>query len=162
MGVSPINTFDAFNLKAGTEYKFRVTPRNRYGWGESVVTTDTVAVGRKVELPEFTRILPGQLKALQGSSIRLECQVTVVQIFSCMYLSRYFARHSPLYVLRSTTKELLAIYSALSSLERKVLVLRLLFFYNKYILQYWENMYLLQTCATFYRTHKRKTHFPLR
>ena len=76
MGVSPTNTFDAFNLKAGTQYKFRVTPRNRYGWGESVTTTAAVIVGCKVELPEFTRILPGQLKALQGSSISLECEVT--------------------------------------------------------------------------------------
>jgi hypothetical protein len=89
MGVSPNNTFDAFNLKAGTQYKFRVTPRNRYGWGECVVTTEPVAVGHKVELPEFTRILPGQLKALQGSSIRLECQVTLVQVFPCMYLSLF-------------------------------------------------------------------------
>lgn len=76
MGISPTNTFDAFNLKAGTEYKFRVTPRNRYGWGESVTTTSAFVVGLKVELPEFTRILPGQLKALQGSSISLECEVT--------------------------------------------------------------------------------------
>ncbi|KAJ9593668.1 hypothetical protein L9F63_014779, partial [Diploptera punctata] len=75
MGVSPINTFDAFNLKSGMEYKFRVTPRNRYGWGESVTTSSPISVGRKVELPEFTRILPGQLKALQGTSICLECQV---------------------------------------------------------------------------------------
>jgi myosin-light-chain kinase len=78
MGVSPINTFDAFNLKSGAEYKFRVTPRNRYGWGESVTTTAPVVVGRKVELPEFTKILPGQLKALQGSDVHLECQVTMV------------------------------------------------------------------------------------
>jgi hypothetical protein len=76
MGVCPTNTFDAFNLKAGTQYKFRVTPRNRYGWGESVTTTAAIGVGCKVELPEFTRILPGQLKALQGSSISLECEVT--------------------------------------------------------------------------------------
>jgi hypothetical protein len=76
MGVSPTNTFDAFNLKAGTQYKFRVTPRNRYGWGESVTTTAAIGVGCKVELPEFTRILPGQLKALRGSSISLECEVT--------------------------------------------------------------------------------------
>jgi len=76
MGVCPTNTFDAFNLKAGTQYKFRVTPRNRYGWGESVTTTAAIVVGGKVELPEFTRILPGQLKALQGSSISLECEVT--------------------------------------------------------------------------------------
>jgi hypothetical protein len=76
MGVSPTSTFDAFNLKPGTQYKFRVTPRNRYGWGESVTTTAAIVVGCKVELPEFTRILTGQLKALQGSSISLECEVT--------------------------------------------------------------------------------------
>ncbi|XP_066996546.2 titin homolog isoform X2 [Anabrus simplex] len=75
LGVSPINSFDAFNLKPGCEYQFRVTPRNRYGWGESVTTSNPVLVGKPVELPEFVRILPGQLKALRGSSIRLECQV---------------------------------------------------------------------------------------
>nr|CAD7199638.1 unnamed protein product [Timema douglasi] len=75
LGVSPINSFDAFNLKSGAEYKFRVTPRNRYGWGESVSTTSPVVVGRSNELPEFIRILPGQLKALHGANIRLDCQV---------------------------------------------------------------------------------------
>nr|CAD7399302.1 unnamed protein product [Timema cristinae] len=75
LGVSPINSFDAFNLKPGAEYKFRVTPRNRYGWGESVSSTSPVVVGRSNELPEFIRILPGQLKALHGANIRLDCQV---------------------------------------------------------------------------------------
>jgi hypothetical protein len=89
MGVCPTNTFDAFNLKAGTQYKFRVTPRNRYGWGESVTTTTAIAVGCKVELPEFTRILPGQLKALKGSSISLECEVTGSASRCCLRSTDY-------------------------------------------------------------------------
>ncbi|XP_047115600.1 myosin light chain kinase, smooth muscle-like [Schistocerca piceifrons] len=75
LGVSPINSYDAFNLKPGAEYRFRVTPRNRYGWGESVATSAPITVGRPRELPEFVAILPGQLKALAGSDITLECQV---------------------------------------------------------------------------------------
>ncbi|XP_059475294.1 titin homolog [Neocloeon triangulifer] len=75
LGVTPINSFDAFNLKAGSEYKFRVTPRNRYGWGEPVVSHGSFVVGKKVDMPEFTHILPGQQKVLIGSDVRLECQV---------------------------------------------------------------------------------------
>lgn len=75
LGVSPINSFDAFNLKTGSEYQFRITPRNRYGWGESVQSTP-VTVGESFELPEFTSILPGQLKALAASNITLECKVS--------------------------------------------------------------------------------------
>lgn len=71
-----INAFDAFNLKPGGEYKFQVTPRNRYGWGESVTTTNSVKVSETVDLPEFTRILPGQLKVLEGATVKLECEVT--------------------------------------------------------------------------------------
>lgn len=74
LGVSPINSFDAFNLKPDGEYQFRVTPRNRYGWGESVQSS-TVTIGRVPELPEFVKILPGQLKALLDSDIYLECEV---------------------------------------------------------------------------------------
>ncbi|KAF4519135.1 hypothetical protein B566_EDAN007408 [Ephemera danica] len=75
LGITPINSFDAFSLKAGGEYKFRVTPRNRYGWGESVTTSETFTVGRRVELPEFVRILPGQQKVLNATDVRLECEV---------------------------------------------------------------------------------------
>lgn len=77
LGITPVNTFDAFKLKKGKEYKFRITPRNRYGWGEPLITSRPVTVGFKGgNMPEFTKILPGQLKALYGSSIRLECHVT--------------------------------------------------------------------------------------
>lgn len=73
LGVSPINCFDVFNLKPGEKYHFRVTPRNRYGWGHSVQTTNAVTVGAFATLPEFTKILPGQLKVLLGKDFSLEC-----------------------------------------------------------------------------------------
>lgn len=76
--MTPINAFDAFNLKPGGEYKFQVTPRNRYGWGESVTMTNSVKVSETVDLPEFTKILPGQLKVLEGSAVKLECEASVL------------------------------------------------------------------------------------
>ncbi|KAK9886795.1 hypothetical protein WA026_018448 [Henosepilachna vigintioctopunctata] len=76
LGVSPINSYDAFNLKPGGQYQFRITPRNRYGWGE-MVQSDIITVGDATGLPEFTNILPGQLKALLGSRVSLECELRV-------------------------------------------------------------------------------------
>ncbi|XP_032676016.1 uncharacterized protein LOC116846386 isoform X2 [Odontomachus brunneus] len=75
LGITPINTFDAFNLRPGGEYKFRVTPRNRYGWGEPVTMTNSAYVSESTDLPEFTKILPGQLKALEGTLVKLECEI---------------------------------------------------------------------------------------
>lgn len=73
IGTSPTASFDVFNLKQGCEYHFRVTPRNRYGYGPSTQTTYPVMFGDVVKLPEFTKILPGQLKALIDNDIVLEC-----------------------------------------------------------------------------------------
>lgn len=73
MGITPINCFDVFNLKAGAQYHFRVTPRNRYGWGHSVQTSNPITVGAFATLPEFTKILPGQLKVLLGQDFSFEC-----------------------------------------------------------------------------------------
>jgi Immunoglobulin I-set domain len=73
IGQSPIANFDVFNLKHGCEYHFRVTPRNRYGYGPSTQTTYPIMFGDVVKLPEFTKILPGQLKALIDNDITLEC-----------------------------------------------------------------------------------------
>lgn len=75
LGVSPINCFDVFNLKASSQYHFRVTPRNRYGWGHSVQTSSPITVGGVECLPEFTKILRGQLKVLLGRDFTLECMV---------------------------------------------------------------------------------------
>ncbi|XP_045509821.1 uncharacterized protein LOC123705188 isoform X2 [Colias croceus] len=73
MGITPRNTFDAFNLKQGEEYHFRVTPRNRYGWGEPVQTSAPVGVGLSGDRPEFIDILPGLLKVLVGETANLSC-----------------------------------------------------------------------------------------
>ncbi|KAJ8687543.1 hypothetical protein QAD02_023337, partial [Eretmocerus hayati] len=86
LGISPINSFDAFNLRPGGEYKFRVTPRNRYGWGESVTMSKTATVCDDVEIPEFSKILPGQLKALVGSTVTLECEVRSESKFDVKWL----------------------------------------------------------------------------
>lgn len=79
LGVSPINSYDAFNLKPGGEYQFRITPRNRYGWGEAV-QSDIIVVGDAAGLPEFSKMLPGQMKALLGSTICLECEVCIIVV----------------------------------------------------------------------------------
>uniref|UniRef100_A0A1I8NUE4 Muscle M-line assembly protein unc-89 n=1 Tax=Stomoxys calcitrans TaxID=35570 RepID=A0A1I8NUE4_STOCA len=73
LGLSPINSFDAFNLKPNVEYHFRITPKNRYGWGPSVQTSKPLQVGGVECLPEFTTILPGQVKALLNKEFVLEC-----------------------------------------------------------------------------------------
>lgn len=75
LGTSPINSFDALNLKTGGQYLFRVTPRNRYGWGPSMQTSNTISVGHKDKIPEFTKGLPGQLKVLVDTDFMLECVV---------------------------------------------------------------------------------------
>lgn len=75
LGITPLNSFDAFNLKQGEEYHFRVTPRNRYGWGESVQTSTPVGVGLAGDRPEFIDVLPGQLKVLAGETANLSCSV---------------------------------------------------------------------------------------
>ncbi|XP_051862027.1 muscle M-line assembly protein unc-89 isoform X46 [Drosophila albomicans] len=74
-GLTPINSFDAFNLKPNVEYHFRVTPKNRYGWGPAVQTSSALQVGGVECLPEFVKILPGQVKALLGSSFTLQCNM---------------------------------------------------------------------------------------
>ncbi|CAG9558595.1 unnamed protein product [Danaus chrysippus] len=73
LGITPRNSFDAFNLKQEEEYHFRVTPRNRYGWGESVQTSTPIGIGLSGERPEFIEILPGQSKVLVGETATLCC-----------------------------------------------------------------------------------------
>lgn len=76
LGTTPINTYDAFNLHPGGEYKFRITPRSRYGWGESTTTEKTFIVGEMIDLPEFSRHLPRQMIIQEGSTLKLECTVS--------------------------------------------------------------------------------------
>lgn len=75
LAVSPINSYDAFTLRPGGEYLFRITPKNRYGWGESTQNSIPIVVGSSISLPEFTTTLPGQMKALINKSVTLKCNV---------------------------------------------------------------------------------------
>lgn len=75
LGQTPINHYDIFNPKLNTQYYIRVTPRNRYGWGPSVQTTSPISSKAVEFLPEFTKNLPGQFKALVGQKLQLECIV---------------------------------------------------------------------------------------
>lgn len=76
LGITPINCFDVFNVRPGSKYHFRVTPRNRYGWGHSVQTTDTITASESSSLPQFTKILPGQCGAMVGKVYTFECMYT--------------------------------------------------------------------------------------
>lgn len=75
IGISSINSFDAFNLKSGSQYHFRITPRNRYGWGDSVQTSNPFLMEYDLKLPEFIKILPGQIKCLINQDIKFICTV---------------------------------------------------------------------------------------
>jgi len=82
--MSPIPSFEAFHLRPGREYLFRVTPRNRFGWGEAVTTPLPVCVRDKCEMPDFLKMLPNRVKALRGSQLALTCEVRLTKIFRIM------------------------------------------------------------------------------
>lgn len=75
IGMSSNNSFDAFNLKSGCQYLFRITPKNRYGWGDSVQTSNPFLMEYDLKLPEFAKILPGQIKGLINQGIKFICTV---------------------------------------------------------------------------------------
>ncbi|CAG0914301.1 unnamed protein product [Notodromas monacha] len=77
VGLSANIQYDAFNLNPEKEYIFRVTPRNKYGWGEPVTTSTPIQLlgPSRPRLPEFVRILPGHFRALAGYALKLKCQV---------------------------------------------------------------------------------------
>jgi hypothetical protein len=78
--MSPIPSFEAFHLRPGRDYLFRVTPRNRFGWGESVTTQVPVCVRDKCEMPDFVKMLPNRVKALRGSLLTLQCEASTQDI----------------------------------------------------------------------------------
>jgi hypothetical protein len=77
VGLAAGSQYDAFNLCPDKEYMFRVTPRNKYGWGEPVATSTPVQLlgPSRPRLPEFLRILPGHFRVLKGYDMKLKCQV---------------------------------------------------------------------------------------
>lgn len=76
LGYTPVNSFDVFDLKPEGEYLFRVIPRNRYGWGPSSQTSNSITIGRGSKPPEFLVHLPGKVKALLGDTLKLNCEIT--------------------------------------------------------------------------------------
>lgn len=75
--MTPTNSIDVYNLKPGYRYKFRVTARNRFGWGQSVDTTDYVDILEPKNLPEFYQPLPGETKVLLHHNTVLQCHVRI-------------------------------------------------------------------------------------
>lgn len=73
--MSPICSFDAYHLKQDREYLFRVTPRNKYGWGEVEMTPRPTRIGRTIEQPILPRTLPRQVRCMPGGSVSLDAQV---------------------------------------------------------------------------------------
>jgi hypothetical protein len=71
LGRSPLPQFDAFNLKANKCYHFRVTARNKRGWGDSIMTTHKVDLSRPTQMPAVTTALQASIKTFVGSSLRL-------------------------------------------------------------------------------------------
>lgn len=71
-----ITSMDVYNLKSDREYLFRVTPRNKYGWGESTVSTNPVRTIQRTGLPQLHQQLYPQIKALVNTDIQLVCEVS--------------------------------------------------------------------------------------
>merc|ERR1719270_650500 len=75
LGRTPIPQFDAFNLKPDKCYHFRVTARNKRGWGESIMTSHKVDLSRPTVMPTISSDLEPVVKALAGSRLRLPVRV---------------------------------------------------------------------------------------
>lgn len=73
--ITPITCLDIYNLKPDREYVFRITPRNKYGWGESVVSSSPIRTSQRTGLPQFYAPLHPQLKALLNSNVTFVCEV---------------------------------------------------------------------------------------
>ena len=76
LGRTPIPQFDAFNLKPNKCYHFRVTARNKRGWGDAIMTSHKVDLSRPTVMPAITSDLDPIVKALAGSPLRLAVQVS--------------------------------------------------------------------------------------
>lgn len=87
VGITPTNIIDVYNLKPGHGYKFRVTARNRYGWGQPVVSTDYANIMEPKYLPEFRQPLPGETKVLMRHRATLQCHVRKQILFSIIIIN---------------------------------------------------------------------------
>uniref|UniRef100_T1JHX9 Uncharacterized protein n=1 Tax=Strigamia maritima TaxID=126957 RepID=T1JHX9_STRMM len=76
VGLSPITICDVYNLKSDCEYEFRVSARNKLGWGESICTTTPIKIVKRPHLPHFERLLPSNVKSHIGAEVILSCNIT--------------------------------------------------------------------------------------
>merc|ERR1719233_1756389 len=76
IGRTPIPQYDVFNLKPNKSYHFRVTARNKRGWGDSIMTTYKVDLSKPTQMPTISNDLEPVMKTLAGSDLRLSVQIT--------------------------------------------------------------------------------------
>ena len=76
LGRTPIPQFDAFNLKPNKCYHFRVTARNKGGWGESLMTVHKVDLNKPTQMPLITSSMDSVIKCLKGSTVCLSVKIT--------------------------------------------------------------------------------------
>ena len=81
LGRTPIPQFDAFNLKPNKCYHFRVTARNKRGWGDAIMTTHKVDLSRPTQMPVITSEMYPIMKALKDSPLKLSIQVIIWTLF---------------------------------------------------------------------------------
>ena len=74
IGRTPIPQFDVFNLKPDKSYHFRVTARNKRGWGDSIMTTHKVDLSRPTQMPSISSEHDPVVKAFLGSDLKLTLQ----------------------------------------------------------------------------------------
>ena len=76
LGRTPIPQFDAFNLKPNKCYHFRVTARNKGGWGEALMTMHKVDLSKPTQMPVISSNMDSVIKCLKGSSVSLSVKIT--------------------------------------------------------------------------------------
>jgi len=75
LGRTPIPQYDVFNLKPDKSYHFRVTARNKRGWGDSIMTTHKVDLSKPTQMPTITSDIDNVLKTLSGSLVKLNVRI---------------------------------------------------------------------------------------
>lgn len=70
-----ITSTDVYHLKPEREYLFRITPRNKYGWGESIVSATPIKTVSRTGLPVFDRQLHPQIKVMEHTDVELTCRL---------------------------------------------------------------------------------------
>ena len=76
IGRTPIPQYDVFNLKPNKCYHFRVTARNKRGWGDSIMTTHKVDLSKPTQMPVINTDMDSVIKSLAGSTVKLNVRIS--------------------------------------------------------------------------------------